>query len=226
MGGEVNGASAHSLAPATCTQACHSALKLLGTHSACGDGFPIESSGASAGAVRGPWRRRSCRGEDPQLLRLGGQAPRTTQPGERLLHCPNRPRKKLRRQTQAARCSTCSTSTCSPGHAQDPLQLAAGSLLSVRPWTAAPTVWQFRDLGNVVAPQTAWTCGAPQVVLSFYEKRVRQQWGLAFGKQEERLFWEQWCVTLAFPCFSDFQTFRGLYRVLRDGAAEHRVCCA
>jgi Autophagy-related protein 101 len=33
-----------------------------------------------------------------------------------------------------------------------------------------------------------------QVVLSFYEKRVRQQWGLAFGKQEERLFWEQWCV--------------------------------
>ena len=31
-----------------------------------------------------------------------------------------------------------------------------------------------------------------QVVLSFYEKRVRQQWGLAFGKQEERLFWEQW----------------------------------
>lgn len=33
-----------------------------------------------------------------------------------------------------------------------------------------------------------------QVVLSFYEKRVRQQWGLAFGKQEERLFWEQWCA--------------------------------
>ena len=36
-----------------------------------------------------------------------------------------------------------------------------------------------------------------QVVLSFYEKRVRQQWGLAFGKQEERLFWEQWCVRCA-----------------------------
>jgi Autophagy-related protein 101 len=35
-----------------------------------------------------------------------------------------------------------------------------------------------------------------QVVLSFYEKRVRQQWGLAFGKQEERLFWEQWCARL------------------------------
>jgi Autophagy-related protein 101 len=34
-----------------------------------------------------------------------------------------------------------------------------------------------------------------QIVLSFYEKRVRQQWGLAFGKQEERLFWEQWCVS-------------------------------
>lgn len=35
-----------------------------------------------------------------------------------------------------------------------------------------------------------------QVVLSFYEKRVRQQWGLSFGKQEERLFWEQWVIDL------------------------------
>ncbi len=36
-----------------------------------------------------------------------------------------------------------------------------------------------------------------QVLLSFFEKRVRQQWGLAFGKQEERLFWEQWYVAFA-----------------------------
>lgn len=54
----------------------------------------------------------------------------------------------------------------------------------------------------------------PQVVLSFYEKRVRQQWGLSFGKQEERLFWEQWCACILKPalvlvldssCLSDGQ---------------------
>ena len=31
-----------------------------------------------------------------------------------------------------------------------------------------------------------------QLVLSFYEKRRKQQWGFGLGKQEERLFWEQW----------------------------------
>ena len=34
-----------------------------------------------------------------------------------------------------------------------------------------------------------------QVVLSFYESRRKQPWALGFGAQEERLFWEQWCVT-------------------------------
>mmetsp|Transcript_4206 Transcript_4206/g.12149 ORF Transcript_4206/g.12149 Transcript_4206/m.12149 type:complete len:214 (-) Transcript_4206:1524-2165(-) len=35
-----------------------------------------------------------------------------------------------------------------------------------------------------------------QVVLSFYEKRQKQQWGFTLGKQEERLFWEQWIIDL------------------------------
>ena len=58
-----------------------------------------------------------------------------------------------------------------------------------------------------------------QVVLSFYEKRVRQQWGLAFGKQEERLFWEQWCA-----CHSGFSAQGSGFRL---GACVHsRVCFA
>lgn len=35
-----------------------------------------------------------------------------------------------------------------------------------------------------------------QVVLSFYETR-KQPWVLGFGTQEERLFWEQWIISLA-----------------------------
>ena len=31
-----------------------------------------------------------------------------------------------------------------------------------------------------------------QVVLAFFEKRKTQRWSLIGGKQEERLFWEQW----------------------------------
>ena len=44
-----------------------------------------------------------------------------------------------------------------------------------------------------------------QVVLSFYEKRRKQQWGFNLGKPEERLFWEQWCVILYLACFLDDQ---------------------
>ena len=33
-----------------------------------------------------------------------------------------------------------------------------------------------------------------QVVLAFFEKRKTQRWSLIGGKQEERLYWEQWCV--------------------------------
>ena len=38
-----------------------------------------------------------------------------------------------------------------------------------------------------------------QVVLAFFEKRKTQRWSLIGGKQEERLYWEQWCVS---SCFS------------------------
>ncbi len=31
-----------------------------------------------------------------------------------------------------------------------------------------------------------------QVILAFFEKRKTQRWSLIGGKQEERLFWEQW----------------------------------
>lgn len=31
-----------------------------------------------------------------------------------------------------------------------------------------------------------------QVVLAFFEKRKTQRWSLIGGKQEERLYWEQW----------------------------------
>lgn len=33
-----------------------------------------------------------------------------------------------------------------------------------------------------------------QTCLSFYEKRKRQNWLGIGGSQEERLFWEQWCI--------------------------------
>ena len=33
-----------------------------------------------------------------------------------------------------------------------------------------------------------------QVVLAFFEKRKTQRWSLIGGKQEERLYWEQWCA--------------------------------
>lgn len=36
-----------------------------------------------------------------------------------------------------------------------------------------------------------------QVCLSFYEKRQRQNWLGIGGSQEERLYWEQWCINLA-----------------------------
>ena len=37
--------------------------------------------------------------------------------------------------------------------------------------------------------------GSPvQVVLAFFEKRKTQRWSLIGGKQEERLYWEQWCA--------------------------------
>jgi len=35
-----------------------------------------------------------------------------------------------------------------------------------------------------------------QACLSFYEKRKRQNWLGIGGNQEERLFWEQWCINL------------------------------
>lgn len=35
-----------------------------------------------------------------------------------------------------------------------------------------------------------------KVVLSFYEKRRKQQWGFNLGKPEEHLFWEQWVIDL------------------------------
>lgn len=43
-----------------------------------------------------------------------------------------------------------------------------------------------------------------QVVLAFFEKRKTQRWSLIGGKQEERLYWEQWSVVSQFasaPCF-------------------------
>ncbi len=49
------------------------------------------------------------------------------------------------------------------------------------------------------APRDAAPNIVMQVQLSFYEKRARQQWGLGFGKQEERLFWEQWCAAVVAP---------------------------
>ena len=35
-------------------------------------------------------------------------------------------------------------------------------------------------------------CWASQVILAFFEKRKTQRWSLIGGKQEERLYWEQW----------------------------------
>ena len=38
---------------------------------------------------------------------------------------------------------------------------------------------------------------ALQVVLAFFEKRKTQRWSLIGGKQEERLYWEQWYMPSA-----------------------------
>ena len=38
-----------------------------------------------------------------------------------------------------------------------------------------------------------------QVSLAFFEKRKTQRWSLIGGKQEERLYWEQWSASYTYP---------------------------
>lgn len=56
------------------------------------------------------------------------------------------------------------------------------------------------QISHKVQACCAWADKNPgkrtKVVLSFYEKRRKQQWGFSLGKPEEHLFWEQWVIDL------------------------------
>lgn len=79
-----------------------------------------------------------------------------------------------------------------------------------------------------------WTDRHPgkrgQVVLSFYEKRRKQAW---FAKQEERLYWEQWVISINVPQtnysveeqnFSGSANVRSQREAKLQGAVEEALC--